>query len=341
MPKVIEIVISVILLSMTLSAHSFAQESKIIDKPKEKLMPSSLTVEQLDDVLTRKFTQGHYSSKGADTCLKCHDIDSKKSAIGIFNNVHGKADIKASPFAQLQCESCHGPLGKHGKKVRKGKLREPMITFGLQSLVTADKQNSVCLSCHANRPLLAWQGSSHQNEQVPCASCHQMHKQQETDPILVKQQQNKLCGRCHQEQLRASNQRSSHPLKGGQMACSDCHNAHGSFNEHELSRESTNQTCNQCHSEKRGPLLWEHAPVTEDCAICHDAHGSINANLLKQRTPQLCRDCHIPADHPSPMQSSDHVTTNFKSAFLFGKNCLNCHSLVHGSNHPSGQTFQR
>lgn len=345
MRKFTGIVISIILFSMVQSAYSFSDENVGNKKAKTNIKsvktPLPLTAEQVDDVLTTKFQQGHYSSKGADSCLKCHDVDSEKSAMGIFNNVHGKSTIQGSPFTELQCETCHGPIGRHGKKVRKGKLREPMITFGLTSLVKPDKQNSVCLSCHEDRQRIAWQGSSHQNEHVPCASCHQVHKKQTSDPILLKQKQNKLCGSCHQEQLRASNQRSSHPLKWGQMSCIDCHNPHGSFSEHELNRGSTNQTCNQCHTEKRGPVLWEHAPVAEDCGICHDAHGSMNANLLKQRTPQLCHDCHTPADHPSSLSSGGNANTQPKSAFVLGQNCMNCHSSVHGSNHPAGHTFQR
>ena len=35
-----------------------------------------------------------------------------------------------------------------------------------------------------------------------------------------------------------------------------------------------NDTCYDCHAEFRGPYLWEHAPVPEDCSNCHDPHGS-------------------------------------------------------------------
>lgn len=333
MQKFFPILVTVLLCSIFLSFPSLGEE-----ETKSEMAPA-LTADKLDKLLVKKFAKGKYSKKGADSCLKCHDKDSEHNAMGIFDNVHGRIDVKNSPFSDLQCESCHGPLGKHGGKVRKGELREPMITFGEHSLVDSDKQNSVCLSCHEDRKRLAWQGSSHQNEQVPCASCHQVHKAK--DPVLFKQSQNKLCGSCHKEQLQAINKRSSHPLKWGQMACSDCHNPHGSFSDHELNRPTINDTCNQCHTEKRGPLLWEHAPVAEDCSTCHDAHGSINANLLKQRTPQLCQDCHTPADHPSTAAAGEQFKETTQSAFVLGQNCMNCHSLVHGSNHPAGQTFQR
>lgn len=339
MRKFYQVFLTIICLSPLLATQSFAEEVDSKKKEKAVKVAKALTAKQLDNVLVKKFKKGKYSKKGADSCLKCHDGESDSNAMGIFNNVHGRQDVENSPFSDLQCESCHGPDGKHSKKVRKGKLREPMISFGEKSLVDADKQNSVCLSCHEDRQRIAWQGSAHQDEQVPCASCHQVHKAQ--DPMLFKQQQNQLCGSCHKEQLHAINKRSSHPLKWGQMACSDCHNPHGSFAEHELKRPSINETCYQCHTEKRGPLLWEHAPVAEDCSVCHDSHGSVNANLLKQRTPQLCQDCHTPADHPSTASAGNEFVETTQSAFTLGQNCMNCHSLVHGSNHPAGRTFQR
>ena len=59
------------------------------------------------------------------------------------------------------------------------------------------------------------------------------------------------------------------------MSCSSCHNPHGSTNVRML-RAGTdiNESCTTCHAEKRGPFLWEHAPVMENCVTCHDPHGS-------------------------------------------------------------------
>ena len=51
------------------------------------------------------------------------------------------------------------------------------------------------------------------------------------------------------------------------MACSDCHNPHGAMADFALVGRTLNDTCFTCHAEKRGPYLWEHAPVSEDCSI--------------------------------------------------------------------------
>jgi DmsE family decaheme c-type cytochrome len=66
-----------------------------------------------------------------------------------------------------------------------------------------------------------------------------------------------------------------------------------------LSKPTVNQTCYSCHAEKRGPVLWEHAPVAEDCALCHSPHGSVRQALLVKTPPLLCQQCHSAAGHPS------------------------------------------
>ena len=54
-----------------------------------------------------------------------------------------------------------------------------------------------------------------------------------------------------------------------------------------LKQRSTNSTCYACHADKRGPFLWEHPPVAEDCTACHRPHGSIHPGMLALRGPML------------------------------------------------------
>ena len=127
------------------------------------------------------------------------------------------------------------------------------------------------------------------------------------------------------------------------MACTDCHSPHGDTIGTELVRETINETCDLCHAEKRGPYLWEHAPVAEDCTICHSPHGSNQPALLAKRAPLLCQDCHSPADHPSVARTSQSLPGGSAggSIFLVAGGCTNCHSRVHGSNHPAGAKLMR
>jgi DmsE family decaheme c-type cytochrome len=109
-----------------------------------------------------------------------------------------------------------------------------------------------------------------------------------------------------------------------------------------LNKATVNQTCFTCHAEKRGPFLWEHAPAVEDCTLCHSAHGSPYQPLLKKSAPLLCQQCHQAAGHPSvPRTTAGLGNGAAPSGFLLAGACLNCHSQVHGSNHPSGVKLMR
>jgi DmsE family decaheme c-type cytochrome len=105
-----------------------------------------------------------------------------------------------------------------------------------------------------------------------------------------------------------------------------------------------NETCYQCHAEKRGPNIFEHAPVRENCASCHDVHGSNHAKLLKMKSPQLCQQCHSFSRHPGDIYDGSKLgsgTAGSAAQQMAGKGCVSCHSRIHGSNHPSGVMFLR
>jgi DmsE family decaheme c-type cytochrome len=132
-------------------------------------------------------------------------------------------------------------------------------------------------------------------------------------------------------------------VRFGRMSCSDCHNAHGSTSPAMLNKPTVNLTCYSCHADKRGPLLWEHAPVAEDCTLCHSSHGSVRTALLNKSPPLLCQQCHSPAGHPSAARTGGALPGGGGggSIFLLAGSCTNCHSQVHGSNHPAGAKLMR
>jgi DmsE family decaheme c-type cytochrome len=161
------------------------------------------------------------------------------------------------------------------------------------------------------------------------------------------------------------------------MTCEDCHNPHGSSSKRLLKADSVNELCYTCHAEKRGPFLWEHAPVRENCLTCHFPHGSNNEKLLVQTRPFLCSSCHsnignmghmlwgsndtgavVNGDPTSLGQGTAGNQSNIvfnaangvagnsgaasiASKRMTGRSCQNCHNQIHGSNHPGGARFQR
>lgn len=277
-----------------------------------------------------------YTQTGADTCLKCHNDD---SVTIIFKTKHAVAADPRTPFAHLQCESCHGPGGEHAKRLHPGDVRPAIPLFGKNSVASVGEQNSKCLSCHQDSHRMAWQGSVHQKEGVACVSCHRVHA--EHDPVTQTIAQPAVCYQCHQNVRMDFEQFSAHPVRDGNMTCTSCHQPHDSMYPALLNHPTINQTCESCHAQMRGPFLWEHPPVAEDCSNCHRPHGSVNPALLTMRPPLLCQQCHSPMGHPSVAYTGQGLPGNDPSAFLLAGSCTNCHSHVHGSNAPSGADLTR
>jgi DmsE family decaheme c-type cytochrome len=199
----------------------------------------------------------------------------------------------------------------------------------------------MCLGCHEKSIGGAWHSGPHDTNDVSCAACHDSHTKK--DAVLARSTQPEVCYTCHVGERSQFTKPYSHPLHQGKIACGDCHTPHGTTAEKQLVKNSVNDTCYECHAEKRGPFVWEHAPVSENCDSCHAPHGSTTPGMLKARGPILCQSCHSQQNHPSysygpsnlPGGGGPPVTT------LAVGNCMNCHSQVHGSNHPSGSTLTR
>lgn len=279
-----------------------------------------------------------YSRKGADSCFACHD---DQRVLAIFRTPHAMPTDPRSPFGhgQLQCEACHGPGGNHAGRVRRGEERPSVVLFGSGTVTPVAEQNGYCLNCHQNDTGFAWHGSQHDDNTVACADCHTVHA--ERDPVQATTTQAEVCFGCHQQQRTQSMKPYAHPIRQGKMDCSGCHNTHGKTTELLLVRQTLNATCYDCHAEKRGPYLWEHAPVAEDCTNCHDPHGSNHPGMLSMRGPSLCQSCHSQSGHPSLPQDERGLPSGMPSQYLLGQNCLNCHGQIHGSNHPSGSKLMR
>jgi DmsE family decaheme c-type cytochrome len=281
-----------------------------------------------------------YSKEGADTCLGCHDEENATySASAIFKTPHAHRGDKRSPFGAggLQCEACHGPGATHARTKKAAAIN----TFKPDSSVPLQQRNQACLTCHEGNSRTAWHAGAHERGNLACTDCHKIHV--DRDPVLAKSGETQVCLSCHKQQRADFHKASSHPVRQGLVACSDCHNAHGSNAPALLAKPTLNQTCYSCHADKRGPKLWEHAPVAEDCSLCHAAHGSVRTALLTKSPPLLCQQCHSAAGHPSLARTPAGLPGGGAggAVFLVAGSCNNCHTQVHGSNHPAGAKLMR
>jgi len=288
---------------------------------------------------------GEFADAEIDDCLDCHDETEKVPVLPILATAHAVKADERTPLAQThECQTCHGPSAEH----MDDESVPPAIVFGPDA--PAGPQNDACLSCHQGGDRINWQGSIHASSNIACVSCHKVHVKE--DPVMAmdrtpdtpvfRSTQSAVCFQCHQNQRADIHKASAHPVRDGLMDCSDCHNTHGSMGPTNLTKPTLNETCYQCHAEKRGPFLWEHAPVAEDCSICHRPHGSNHPMLLVQRQPQVCEVCHAVSRHPSTAyEGPDPGMVPIIDRRVGAKSCLNCHTRIHGSNHPSGARLTR
>jgi DmsE family decaheme c-type cytochrome len=297
-------------------------------------------------------------------CTECHDETDNAPVLTMFQTKHGVTGDARTPT----CQGCHGESQAHvkgnpsGVKADKRPAVEISFKKGGAYAQTHDKvRGETCQNCHQGGNRLHWDGGQHQMQGVSCNDCHTVHKPK--DGVMAKATQGEVCYACHKKQRAESHRISTHPIEAGKVACSDCHNPHGSAGPKLVRKNTINETCFNCHAEKRGPFLWNHASANDDCMNCHTPHGSTVAPLLKARSPYLCQQCHgNTTPHPGNIYSGTalpggtvaninnvasatnpinpltgaRLSQNNPPAQFPYRGCVNCHSAVHGSNHPGG-----
>ncbi|MBE9559644.1 MAG: DmsE family decaheme c-type cytochrome [Proteobacteria bacterium] len=271
---------------------------------------------------------------GADACAECHQDKTETMQA----SPHGQATDSRTPFGQEGCETCHGPGTLHFET--DGNC---IISMTGRYGESVEQRNDICLGCHNSGERMHWLSSTHEAEDLVCVSCHSIH---EPNDVIERTTQAEVCFECHKDIRSQTFRASSHPIRDNKVICSDCHNAHGSAGPSSLKQFTVNENCYSCHAEKRGPFLWEHYPASEDCTLCHRVHGSNHAALLNKPGAQLCQQCHADITvgggrrHIRNFLDSDDADPG-RARFKVGMNCANCHSKIHGSNHPSGAGLQR
>jgi DmsE family decaheme c-type cytochrome len=290
----------------------------IVQQPKESLVYSQSANEPVQQ-----------NENGQD-CKRCHTaiVESHN------NETHGKTGKFLKDSRATSCESCHGNGDLHIRSKKPEDIKNPRK-------LPASQTNSSCLQCHSqDEHIFAWQGGEHDRKDMSCLSCHSQHNSKSEEKMLVGSTTEETCLTCHTSIRKAQLQRSTHLFRTEQhnqkVGCTSCHNPHGGEGDKMLAELTINDTCYACHAEKRGPYLWDHPPVRENCMNCHAPHGSNNAKLLTARAHLSCQQCHV---HMLPR----HSTTAGKPLDIWSLNrgCVNCHSQIHGSNHPGGRTLTR
>ena len=155
-----------------------------------------------------------------DLCKTCH------SAIwnAFYKNPHFKSIASGKePPESTGCQGCHGPAGNH---IDNGGGKDTIRAF---SVLPAEQVLDTCLRCHGQTLSRAnIRTSQHTLNGMACTSCHSIHRAQSVHALLRKPQ-TALCEECHTDVRAQFAMPFKHRVEEGVIACTDCHNPHGSF----------------------------------------------------------------------------------------------------------------
>jgi DmsE family decaheme c-type cytochrome len=277
---------------------------------------------------------------GRERCTTCH----KNETAHWDPTLHGRL-FSGAPRTELEgrgCEACHGPGSRHAADPY---APDGIVAFTRGADASVERMNAMCLACHDGGTRIHWRGSIHEAQGLACSDCHNPMGRQSVWGLQSRSQVSATCFTCHPQQRADFRKRSRMPLLEGKLSCADCHAPHGSFTDPLLRADTVNQLCYGCHADKRGPYLWEHAPVVESCLNCHRPHGSNHPALLAAVPPFLCNQCHAQLggfSHPNDLLTAGNLVGGAApDERVLNRGCVNCHVRIHGSNHPSGARFHR
>ncbi len=205
-------------------------------------------------------------------CLRCHASGAQPSLAAARNKYAGE------PFLQggITCEACHGDPAAH----LASDGRTPMIEI---DQLTAEKRDSVCLSCHMEGQAAIVRADKHLEDFQPgesiwdYASFYVHASEQGSGGRATGQWEALLGSRCKQ-------------VSGDRLTCTTCHDPHGS--DTLLTRaEKVNwyrARCLSCHetpaSAGQPAFSAVHHPEQRDCVECHMQRAGSNDIAHEQVT---------------------------------------------------------
>jgi len=207
------------------------------------------------------------------------------------------------------CATCHEGVTGHFAGSTHAKLMAP----------GDNEKNIGCEACHGPGSIHSKIGSGHTNIVNPGSNPE-------------------ACFQCHQDKRGEFALPHAHPID--KVSCSECHDPHkgDAIMTGGTKLATANDACLKCHEAQRGPHVFEHEAMRDNCSTCHNPHGTVNEKMLKSRNQTLCLQCHYQQQTVTGqllIGGRDHAS------FVQRGTCwtAGCHEAVHGSHVNSSLRF--
>ncbi len=248
----------------------------------------------------------------SSVCADCHE----DSAPSLKHTSHADA---VADLNGLSCSSCHAGAVNHVEDPTTENISNP-------ANLDVARQSEICSNCHMPHKELDGRGfNAHIDGGLGCLDCHSVHSASKGASKLLKKTERKLCMSCHTDVELEFDRRSRHPVTEGNTLCLSCHD----FTGEDIGGVSSGSggMCGNCHAEHTGPFPYEHEATVsyttegDGCLECHNPHGSETDFLLKERSNDVCLQCHV----EPPKHQTEH------GGIARNRTCVTCHTDIHGS----------
>lgn len=206
-----------------------------------------------------------------------------------------------------------------------------------ESRAATDMESLACIDCHTDIQTSKY--LHFPDRQGNCKACHEPtpeHLKEGGPGKITTEKSVASCLSCHET---INKGKYVHPILDMNKGCRQCHNPHGSDNQHLLVRPM-NIICLECHD----PLPAETARGSEHsvvkgekgCINCHVPHSSDRKLLLKMDLVDLCLSCHdreITIKEDGKIRQIQNIMQKIKEmpyTHSPAKWCTSCHAS-HGS----------
>lgn len=263
-----------------------------------------------------------YADKGPESCIGCHDFGDSSPVHPLLQGAHGASDRDGTPMAERGCEECHGPSAAH---VRAPTQVAPGVSFGPRWIATIAEQDAQCLACHGDDTARHWEDSHHQQQELACVTCHDIHTNR--DAVLKPPGQTEVCTLCHKEQksgIHGLTERAHF-----NPACSTCHSPHDGKSPHGVMLDNRSEGCASCH---------KLADMAADPAVSAKA---TSYHKVMAQTDKTCLGCHVGIAHEDAAGVAPLITeaSSSRTVTLFYPGQSDSEWLL--SEHPGSQPLRQ